>query len=111
MTYVLGALRKAVWVKKHDMHPPGQTPFDADKNVALEKLGPLRPNIGVLFPDPDDPANKSRIVTLETMTPLPKWALSFVLKKMQPKNMASMIKAFRASRRYQEAMAALTPGR
>ena len=90
-------------VYRTDYPNPGDTsyvvvPFDVEKQVALESVGPMKIKSGVISPHPDSPG-KTMLRSLDSanLSMMPDWGLGMLLKSHVSKQIGSMQRLFKAS--------------
>ena len=73
-------------------------PFDIERHVALEEMGPLKIKSGVISEVEGEP-NKCRIASLDmaNLSMMPSWGLSLLLKSIVAKQIGKMTTLFKAS--------------
>ena len=76
-------------------------PYDLEKGVTLEELGPMKIKVGVIKPDPADP-NKSILESLESanLKYVPTFVLKGMLKKMGKKKLQELVTTYKKSSFY-----------
>ena len=78
-------------------------PYDEEKGVTLEELGPMKVKCGVIKPHPDDP-NKSIVETLESgnLKYVPNFVLKGMMKKMGVKKLQELVDKYKKSSVYKQ---------
>ena len=78
-------------------------PWDSEKNQAVEQIGPMKIQSGVMIPNPDDP-NKCIITKLDkgNLKYMPNFALRMLLQKKLLGTMNDMVANFKKSKTYAE---------
>ena len=78
-------------------------PYDLEKEVTLEELGPLKVKCGVVMPHPEDP-NKSKITSLDSgnLKYVPTFVLKGLLKSTGQAKFLTMVAKYKKSTIYQQ---------
>lgn len=94
-------------VTRRDYPAPGSlsylvVPFDRERGVAIEEVGPMKVKSGVLQAHPSGDPNQCVVYTLDCMgTGMPEWGLSMLMKNMLHGEMRKRTAAFKQSSHYE----------
>jgi len=78
-------------------------PWDADKNKAVNQIGPMMIQSGVIMPDPDDP-QKCIVTKLDkgNLKYMPRFALKMMMNNKLVPTLTQMVIDFKKSKTYEE---------
>ena len=78
-------------------------PWDPEKNEAVEQIGPMKIQSGVIMPNPNDP-NKCILTKLDkgNLKYMPTFALKMLLEKKLLGTLHTMVADFKKSKTYTE---------
>ena len=101
-------------VTKRDFPAPGDfsyiaVPYDIERNVAIEEVGPTKLKSGVFSPHPDNP-NMTIVHSLDmaNLSMIPTWGLKMILKAKVTQSIDGSVKQYKASSRYKNFIATNT---
>ena len=98
-------------ITRRDYPEPGMlsyivVPFDRQRGVAVEEVGPMKVKSGVVQAHPSGDPNKSVVFSLDMFgSGMPEWGLSMMMKTMLKSEMKKRTSAFLKSNYYARLMA------